>query len=265
MAKLIKGPQISGTIGGMSFIKRWDSDDIYVREPGGPSREEIKNGDNFALSRNYQGEFGNRSSIAKYVNIILRWHKSLKDFNFTSRFQPVFKEIQALDTTSVLGERNVYFSRGQKLLEGFSLNRRIVFESIIRGQVPCTIIKEEGKVQVTIPGLTPGINLFVPGNHAAYSIVLTAGLLPDFIYSDKRLVAAIDAANIPPPVNHQTEWVSCQQATTSQVITLQLNRVPADSIFSIMVAIGIAFGTLGPTGEMKQVKRAGASKILCVS
>jgi hypothetical protein len=264
MPKLIGDVKFTGKLGDLSFYKRYDSDEIFVRHKGGPSAHKIKTSDKFEMSRKHQDDFTWRANAISYINRLTSPHRSQKDSTFRSKLQTPLTAIQKLDTSSLLGFRNIYFSRGPKLLEGFSLNRLVLFESIIRNPIPCTVSKDEGKVLLAIPELVPRTNLFIPANYAAYSFVLSVGVLPDFAYNGHRCVPAIDPGKIPAPVDQQTPWVSCRQAVPSQKIVLQLSSVPKDDVFCIMVVIGIRFGTLGATGVMQQVKRGGTGKILCI-
>jgi hypothetical protein len=64
MAEL-KGIPFIGSLGTLSAYKRKDSDKIILRGKGGPSKEQIKNGAQFELTRHNISEFGGRSKAAK--------------------------------------------------------------------------------------------------------------------------------------------------------------------------------------------------------
>lgn len=265
MAKLKGDLQFTGSLGELSAYKRHDMDTIIVRRKGGASKQRIKKGKEFVNTRRNMSEFAGRSVTVSYIRRILWRQKLLADYNFTPVLQGLLKVVQEEDRVSDWGQRNIYFTKNPQPLEGFSLNRRNVFDSIVRSPVSCTVSKSEGSVVLVIPSLLPGINFMVPGRYPAYSFVLTLGVLPDFIYNPNGYAPSIKARELPPPVQHETGWLSCQQAAPAQAVELKLNRLPATAPFILMVALGIRFGTLGPGNEIEQVKRSGAAKILCMA
>jgi hypothetical protein len=87
-----------------------------------------------------------------------------------------------MDTESGRGKRHVLLTKQPRLLEGFSLNRRYLFETIVRTPVVCHLQGE--RVTIDLPALMPGINFMSPGNYPYYRFIGTAGLVPNVYYTE---------------------------------------------------------------------------------
>lgn len=182
MPKLIGSLQFIGSLDNMSAYKMRGSDKIILRKKGGPSKEQIKKGPHFDLTRRNNKEFGGRSKAAAHIKNVLFPLRSLADYNITGPLNALLKPIQEMDTESNWGERNVLISRNSRLLEGFTLNRKNLLESIVSTPFLWSLQKDQAIIDV--PGLLPGINFMVPGDYAWYHIIATAGLVPDLYYHE---------------------------------------------------------------------------------
>ena len=188
----------------------------------------------------------------------------MADYNFTPTLNSLLKPIQEMDTVNEFGKRSILFSGNPKLLEGFNLNRRSTFDSVIRSPVASTIDKDGGMATLIVPALLPGINFFVTGKYSAYSIVCALGILPDFTYNGIGYAPLLQYDSFPLPVVYTTDWLPVIHGSPQQEINLQLPNLPPALPFTLVLSAGIRYGTLGEHGEMEQVKYAGAAKILHV-
>jgi hypothetical protein len=264
MGQLISDLQFTGSVGMYSAYKMRGSDKIILRRKGGASKEKIEKAPQFQKTRKLNAEFGGRSVASKSIMRSLQPLKALADYNLAGPLNSLIRPIQAMDTESVHGKRRIYFTRNPKLLEGFNLNKRNPFDSIIRNPISCRLDKANFSASVEIPALIPGINFFVPpGRHPLYSVIIVLGIVPDVIYTKY----GYKPLEIHDPVQTGSAWYPASGGSKSMVLGVSLQRrdfvLPA-SPFSIILSIGIRFGTVGMNEEVEQVKYAGAAKVVVV-
>jgi hypothetical protein len=254
----------TGSLGNISAYKMKGSDKIILRTKGGASKKKIQKVKEFERTRQLNAEFGGRSAGSKYIMRSLFPLKALADYNLAGPLNALIKPIQAMDTESDRGKRNIYFTRQPKLLEGFSLNKRNPFDSIVRNPVSCRLNKKNYSASIEIPALIPGINFFVPpGRHPLYSIVIVLGIVPDLIFTKDGYKPLTD----PQAVHEATGWHPVSKASQAMALEVSLQgkslQLPVAS-FSLVLSIGIRFGTVGMGDAVEQVKYAGAAKVMVV-
>jgi hypothetical protein len=131
MAKQESGLRFTGSLHNISAYKRRDMDTIIIRSKGGPSKKMIKSHPSFELTRKNNKEFGGRSTASKWIRRVLHPLKPPSDYNISGPLNSTLKPIQQMDTVSELGKRNIGLSKNPCLPEGFQLNRRNPFESVL--------------------------------------------------------------------------------------------------------------------------------------
>src|SRR5258705_1980837 len=239
-------------------------DTIIIRFKGGPSKRMIKSKPSFDLTRRYNKEFGGRSTASMCIRRALRPLKPLSDYNISGPLNATLKPIQEMDTVSEWGKRNIQLSKNPRLLEGFQLNRRNPFDSVLRSPLSFTLSKDEMKASLEIPELIPGNNFFPVDQYPVYRWQAVLGVIPDLFFDEKRGYAPNGNFNGPYPFDFATEWCAVRTGAASRVIELSVPyAVPEGSSFSLMLAAGISFGTLRSTGP-EQARYAGSGKILMV-
>jgi hypothetical protein len=264
MAQLLSDIQFTGKLGTFSAYKMKGSDKIILRTKGGASKAKIKKAPEFEKTRKINAEFGGRSVASKCIMRSMHPLKSLADYNVAGPLNALIKPVQEMDTESAHGKRSIYFTRSPKLLEGFSLNKKNPFDSIIRNPVSCKLDKVNLSASIEVPALIPGINFFVPpGRYPLYSIIVVMGIVPDvmfFEYGYKPLT-------LPDSVQAASPWYHTSAGSKASQIDVSLQGHGLESAlspFSLMVSIGIRFGTVGRGEEVEQVKYAGAAKVMIV-
>ncbi|MGB8192527.1 MAG: hypothetical protein WCF67_11445 [Chitinophagaceae bacterium] len=265
MARLLSDMPFTGSLGNISAYKMRGSDKIILRTKGGASKEKIKKAEAFEITRRLNAEFGGRSTGSKCIMRSMFPLKALADYNVAGPLNALIKPIQAMDTESDYGKRNIYFTRHPKLLEGFSLNKRNPFDSIVRNPVSCRLDKKNLSASIDIPALIPGINFFVPpGRHPLYSIIAVLGIIPDILFTTHGYKPLATQSN---PAHAASSWYPASKGSQATVLEVSLQGQDLEltaSSFSIMLSIGICFGTVGINDEVEQVKYAGAAKVLVV-
>jgi hypothetical protein len=153
-------------------------------------------------------------------------------------------------------------------MEGFSLNRKTTFDSVVRCPLAGTIDRNELSARVEIPGLLPGINFFGLQSQAVYSIIAVLGIVPDVFYDGGHYQPNPDyRANDCKMVEH--DWYPVPKGSPPTTLEIQLNSKPPNQSFSLVLSVGIRYGTLRGTniqdaGSVEQVKRRGCAKILAM-
>lgn len=262
MGQLQSNFDFTGTLGNISAYKMRGSGKIIIRTKGGASKQKIKTHPNFKITRQLNAEFSGRSTGSKWVRRMLYPLPSMGDFNSAGPINSLIKPIQALDTVHGLGSRDVLFSKDPSLLNGFNLNKRNTFDSIIRNTLPFSIERATLTGSIEIPQLIPSINFFNPGKHAFYSIVAVIGVVPDLFYSKNGYKSSWKDEDEFGSINVASEWFVSLEGSKPFTLSLKYPLAVPNQSFALMLSLGIKFGTMGIGGAIQQVPHAGAAKIL---
>ncbi|MBT1690423.1 hypothetical protein, partial [Dawidia soli] len=172
--------------------------------------------------------------------------------------------IQKQDSTNALGRRAIELSKHPKLLEGFQLNKYTTFDSMVRSTLTWSIDVEKRSAKVEIPALVRDINFFPNNRHSKFNITISLGIVPDFKFNP-------GTGKFEHPKWYTTmygcdfvssAWYSALKGSPATTLELALDQLPPEAGYSLMLGIGICFGDPLDDGEVKQIKRAGAAKIL---
>ncbi|MBT1708954.1 hypothetical protein KK062_12005, partial [Fulvivirgaceae bacterium PWU5] len=256
--------QFTGSLGDLSFYRMRGTDKIVVRRKGGASKETIKKSPKFALPRLYMSEFGGCSTMGKEIRFMMHPMRALADYNFSGFINKSLKLIQKQDSTSKLGQRAIELSKHPKLLEGFQLNKYTTFDSMLRSTLSWSIDVEKGSAKVEIPALVRDINFFPNNRHSKFSITISLGIVPDFKFNQGtgKFTAPKWYDTMYGCSYTSSEWHSALKGSPATTLELSLDQLPPDGGYSLMLGIGVCFGDSMDGGEVKQIKRAGAAKIL---
>jgi hypothetical protein len=260
MAQLVGDFLFTGSLQNLTAYKMKGSDKIVIRKKGGPSKEQVKHSPRFDITRRNNREFGGRATAVQKIKRILSPLQFLADYNFTGPLNALLKPIQKMDTETEFGQRGILISKNPRLLEGFTLNRRYLFDSIVRNPVTFSLSKKEGKATVQIPALLPEINFVAPGNYQWYQFRVVFGIIPDLFYNGHRYWPQGNEINFSPEIA-ETNWLPVNSNAAAVSLSLNLQYQPETPSYSCMLAIGLAFGTL-QAGHIQPVKYIGAAKIL---
>jgi hypothetical protein len=265
MAEL-KGLQIIGTIGTLSAYKRKDSDKTFLRGKGGGSKETIATSPRCEVVRNYNAEFGGRSRMGKGIRNALDKLGWLADHNISASLNTVLRPVQLDDLVNPRGERNVILSRSSHFLQGFNYNRRHPFESVVRNHIQYTMDREMLSAKVIVPELLAGINLIIPNKNPLFGFCFVLGAVPDcvFVKGEKSYYKLEDPDNSCLNYNSvtETEWFPSSIGCKSMEIELKLPKPIIAPSFTLVLGIGIMYGTLVTDGEIARVQNAGCAKVI---
>lgn len=261
MAK-IEGPILfTGSIGNLSAYKRRGSDKIILRTKGGASKDKIKNDPAFARTRDNNTEFGASSTAGTYIRGALFAIKHLADHNISGQLNALARYIMKLDTVNKEGERDIRFSQYHYLLDGFSLNRNLPFNTVIRHPVSCTLSRMSGTASLVLPNLVPGVNLYNPTQYPLYRFIMVLGVIPDMVLGP----TGYHPAN---PVQYSaecftTQWFAAKDPLPEQNFDIALKKFTGlEESNSLVLTIGIEFGYPVSDHLTTAVKYAGTAVIL---
>jgi hypothetical protein len=213
-------------------------------------------------------EFGGCSRAGKQFRLAFTALKGLADYNYSGSVNRFMKIIQKQDTVSPLGRRSITLSKHPRLLEGFSLNKGVTFDSIMRNRLAWSLDRKTRTARVDIPKLLRDVNFFPQNQHAMFSIVVSVGVAPDFAFDDSEAGYAsprwyFDNASMSEEVH--SPWYPARKGAPASTLEVTLKEAPADESYCLMLSIGIRFGAVYEGGIVEQVKRTGAAKIIAIA
>ncbi|THU30377.1 hypothetical protein FAM09_29920 [Niastella caeni] len=271
MGKLKPILNFTGSVAGLSVYTMRGSDQPIIRRKGGPTRKQIKTKDSFATTRKNNMEFGGRAKITAQVMDVLRPLKYLGDYNIAGPLNSLFIPIQELDTKHEKGHRDVQLTKDPRVLEGFNLNRRTPFESIVLNPPEYTLSKKTLKGAITFPELTPDRNFIVPGNFQWYRFIVVLGIVEDMFCDPGSRWDDYHAKHGNPlwlAISRETDWLEVYPGSPSTTFNIEMKISRKDYLkqlslncHSLMLGVGISFGTM-QKGKITMAKYIGGAKVL---
>jgi hypothetical protein len=260
--------KITGSLGNLSFYRMRGVDQIVVRTKGGPRKEHVKNSPSFATPRLYMSEFGGCSKMGKEVRLMMHPVRKLSDYNFSGFINKALKIVQKQDGIGELGRRSIELSKHPHLLAGFQLNKTTTFDSVVRTSLTYSLSRDTLSARVTIPALLRDINFHPNNRHARFRFEVTLGIVPDFAFNTKQHVYEPSAwyTAMFAPKNVVSPWFPALKGSPATALEVALtDQLPADEGYSLMVTVGIRYGSAMEDGVVEDVKRSGVGKVLAVA
>jgi hypothetical protein len=253
----------TGKMGNMVAYRMAGTDKVVIRRKGGVSRERLKRGPEYELTRKNNSEWSGCITMASSIRRAIHPIRHLADYNFSGPLHALCKNIQLADKASDWGKRSVSLSAVPNKLEGFGLNKYNTFDSMVKSPLSFSVDKATGTAGVTIPELVPGLQLYNPRKQTLYRFVFGLGYVTDISFSEKN--------NRFEPVQGKTAfqseksaWMNWKSVFPGTSLHLSIdNWVNADNI-SLILSAGIEFGVPAGDNEGQYVKYSGAGKILRV-
>lgn len=259
---------MSGSLGNFSFYTMRGVDKTVVRQKGGPSKEYVKNSPTFKVPRLYMSEFGGCSKMGKEVRLMMHPVRTLADYNFSGFINKALKTVQKLDDAGELGRRSITLSKYPGLLEGFSLNKYTTFDSVIRTPVTYTLSRETLSARVNIPTLLRDINFHPNNRHARFRIEVSLGVVPDFTFDAREGVykPPVWYTKMFAPESISSPWYPALKGSPATALEIALkDQAPADEGYSLMLTVGVRYGSPMEDNEVQEVKRAGTAKVVGIA
>jgi hypothetical protein len=260
--------KITGSLGNLSFYKMRGVDKIVVRRKGGAPREYVKNSPTFKVPRLNMSEFGGCSKMGKEVRLMMHPVRVLSDYNFSGFINKALKIVQKQDGIGELGQRSIMLSKHPGLLAGFQLNKNTMFDSVLRTPITYVLDRETLSARVNIPALLRDINFHPNNRHARFCIDVSLGIVPDFNFDPKEGAYKPSAwyTTMFAPKSVSSPWFPALKGSPATSMEIALtDQVPADESYSLMLTVGVRYGSPMEDDIVKDVKRAGVAKVIAVA
>lgn len=267
MAKL-KGPlQMTGQLGNLSIYTRRDSDAIIVRTKGGATKEQIKNDPAFENTRRGNREWGGATKLGGAIRNSVIALARLADYNVSGTLNAIALKMVKGDTLHEWGERSASLSQHRSLVAGFNFNRKHLFDSVVRVTPTWSIDRDTQQAQVTIPELVPALHLENFTKLPYFRFVVALGVVSDMDYDKgyEKHIPVVEAGH-GCGTTVCSEWFTEKGTLPEQVIGVipYEKQLVLNDRTSLVLGIGIEFGTVGDNGLPVAVKYAGCAKVLGV-
>jgi len=281
MAILKSLTEFNGSLGNVSAYRRKDSDKVILRMKGGATKKKIKTAKSFERTRELNAEWGGCAKAAASLRDLLVHIAPVADYNLSGSLTAIAKNMQTRDPLHRSGERAILFSRFGTTLEGFQLNKKHSFESVLRGSINIEFNINNQSAEIQLPEMIHGINFHPVGNYAAWRWVVTLGTLPDLMLYENGYAASPDIYSYRQiektwysdwhygTKNIAAQSFSLQLPDIAEPVTSKKTKKKEEKEFTSMtdtlaVAVGITFGTPLTDQLVKTNKHVGAGKILRV-
>lgn len=264
MAKLTSLLKFSGTL---EDLTAYEADGkTLLRKKGGPTRQQVLHGSNFVNTRRNNKETGGRSRASGLVLATFGGLRSVVDQSCAGRINRVLKVVQVADSQSPWGQRHVRLSQWPALLEGLAIREKYPLQSWLRSPLACSVDKAALRAEVQVPALLPGVNLLAPAGYPLYRVVAALGVVPD-LYFDPHLNIYTPPAGFSRVLTQTalTEWYGVKSGSEATTLSIQLPKDPGTTDFSLVLTVGVQWGTMGIGGSVEiegKLKSARIEKVV---
>ncbi len=268
MAKIKGVLQATGSIRGISFYTRMGSEEVIMRTKGGASREKIRKSPKFEKLRQCQKEWSGCTKMGSGIRLALGELPRLADYGVSGTLNGIAKTLQKMDMEQPVGQRDVLLSVQRDILAGFSMNRKYSFDSVLRATPTAVIDRYNLCAGVTIPRINTDIHLVNFPKLPFFRILVTFGTLSDMVYNpDTKDYVPRDYSYHAGGYTLKSEWFPTQGVVEEQSFNPVMkysNPGDLSDATTMILGIGVEFGTAGYDGKPIEVKYAGCGKVLLV-
>jgi hypothetical protein len=267
MAKVNGLNKITGTLSNVTFYTIQGSEQVYVRTKGGPKKYAIKTKPQFEKLRRNNKEWSICARMGAMIRDTYQELKHLEDYPAIGSLNGLAKKIQKLDEVSEHGKRCIYLSRHKDLLAGFNLSKKQVLEGVLRVPITAVIDRENLRARVQIPAIDTRLYLYNSRKLPFFRVLGRLGGIADWMYSDDLgRYEDYQFCNWTLSSVFISEWWMTNGIVPAQDIELVYDNEgePLADKITLMLTLGIEFGTYGADGKPEGVKYAGCGKILRV-
>ena len=257
--------QVTGSMKGVSMYTMRGSDEVIIRTKGGPSKQTIKTSESCKTLRENGREWSGctkaASSLRRGLEVITR----LADYNTMGGMNALCKKIQNLDVTHPKGQRNVYMRAYRQQIAGFNFNRTNPFDRVIRLNPAWEIDRATASGTLTMPEFIPDEHLAAPNKLPLMRFVIVLGVCTDVVY-DEHIQDYKPANDLVQGYHREacSDWFPVKRSMPEQTINVQMTNIAqylTDSD-TLVLAVGVEFGTVGADGNGEAVKWTGSAKII---
>lgn len=264
MATVTNTKDYVGSVGKISYIKRHDLSETYIRTKGGPHRNVVNSAPKLDKMRKNNLEWVACSKCGLGIRLSMSALMQCTTYNISGPLNAIAKAVQKMDTAHEHGQRDIALSRYKYFLDGFSMNKDYPLSSVVRTPFQYSIQRHECKASVVLPTLTPGINFFNNFKRPYFKFIVNLGIVSDMIFDSGKgnyLPECAKLQGYSQSVN--TSWYSAFDILAEQTIEIVLDSrfQPGDSE-TLLLGLGIIFGNPLSAALIEPVKYSGSAILL---
>ncbi len=219
-------------------------DKTIIARKGGPTAEEVKNGENYEDLRKNQQEFAAASNLAKTLRHSLpKKMAGICEPYVSGKLTAKFRNLAQLSEGDK-GKRPILLSANGDTLEGFDFNSNAPFKQTFPTSIMVMSGSNYGQLILHIPSFTPKDDLNAPDNATHYQLFSHLLLLSDYTYKQDSMeynpcapeVHARKSTKenpIHPIINYPEE------STTQQLSVYDGEELPSDT--RLLLILGVKF------------------------
>ena len=262
MAKLTSLVKFQGSLDELNAYQLEGVNGTVVRRKSSLTKEQVLTDPSFSNTRKNNKETAGCSRAAGLVLETLGVLRPVVDQSCCGRLNALLKVVQASDTESPWGRRSVRLSQRPGLLEGFNLRKVYPLEGVLRAPLYCAVDRAGLGAEVEVPALVPGINFLSPVGPPLYRVVAALGAVPDLYYEPggDRYLPAPGYKRVSAQAA-LTGWFPVKGGSAATTLSLQLPEGPGVDDFSLVLTVGVQWGTVGIGGGVDLVKTVKSAQI----
>jgi len=156
----------------------------------------------------------------------------------------------------------VLFSRQPHYLDGFPINKKTVFESVVEAPLVYSLSREGLSATLVIPALKTGQNFFPHPHFPFFRLLVSFGIMPDLFWVKDNDYDHHPDVSVYQKQEWQSPWQPTKEGYEGASVELKFDKHPGGEQFSLLLAIAISYGRASWNGEAEAVKYVGAGRIL---
>lgn len=265
MAKLKGAIQLTGSLGELSFYTMRGCEGVVVRRKGGATKAQIRNDASCEMVRLINSEWGGVAKMGAAIHLTMRYLTRLSDYNSSGALNAIAKKIQKSDTCYKLGERPVQLSLQRAMIAGFSFHKSHPFSGVVKVIPEWEIDRSQRTAVVKLPDIIPALHLYNFTRLPFFRFDVHLGVVSDLFYDKvSKKYHPVDEAAHESHVSLSTPWFTESDTISAQELRLTLpdSYGKYGEMTSLVLGIGIEFGSVGPKGVPQAEKYAGSAVIL---
>lgn len=244
MAKQTGLVRYSGTMGGVRHFKIKGLDGDFAGLIGGPTAEQIQNDEAFVRTRENMTEFGGCASVAKSIRVAFaQLMKQMSDPRVAGRLTALMKQINLNDTVNPRGQRGIFVSANQSVIDGFDFDEGLTLPSVFNAPYTLTNTPARNSATLTVPAFNPANLVTAPSGATHFRMVGAIGVVSDWKYN----ISTGQYEPIDPTLSELSDvqysgYLDLNAVTSPTTITTNLPGSPTMTLTtSVLSCVGIEF------------------------
>jgi hypothetical protein len=244
MAKQTGPLKYVGTIGDIRHFKIKGQKGHFAGMKGGPTADQVKNGDEFKRTRENMSEFAACARAGKSIRVALsELLKHMADRQLTGRLTAIMKQINLEDGSEARGQRAVNITDAPHYLEGLNFNKSIPFDSVFRGNYSLAANAARNGSMLTVPAFNPGNLVQTPSGATHFRLVQAVACVANLVYNEDTgaYEPAEPAQNELAAVGY-SNYLSVSDPLAAFMVDTNLDGLPTISgDVAVLLCVGIEF------------------------